>query len=178
MSEPQDADTAPALSDTVDLFDDGMGWLRSLVQIMDTGDLGEVAIQDGRRRVRVRKAATFPKPPHTTVVAAPAAMPAANAAQEAAAAAAAAEGAELAADMVEVTSPMVGTFYRSPSPDADPFVQVGDPVGEDTTICIIEAMKVMNEIKAEVEGTVAEVLVTSGEAVEYGQPIVRIKRGA
>ena len=73
-----------------------------------------------------------------------------------------------------VRSPMVGTFYRSPAPDADPYVEVGDEVGPDTVVCIIEAMKVMNELKAEVEGTVVAVLVENGEPVEYGQPLFHI----
>lgn len=74
-----------------------------------------------------------------------------------------------------VKSPMVGTFYTSPSPDSPPFVQVSDNVSENTVVCIIEAMKVMNEIKAEVNGVIAEVLIENGESVEYGQPLFRLK---
>ena len=73
-----------------------------------------------------------------------------------------------------VTSPMVGTFYASPSPEDPPFVKVGDVVSEDTVVCIIEAMKVMNEVKAGVKGTVAAVLVRSGEPVEFGTHILRV----
>ncbi len=73
-----------------------------------------------------------------------------------------------------VTAPMVGSFYRSPNPEADTFVEVGDPVEPDQVLCIIEAMKVMNEIKAEQAGTVAEILVEDGEPVEYGQPLFRL----
>jgi acetyl-CoA carboxylase biotin carboxyl carrier protein len=68
-------------------------------------------------------------------------------------------------------SPMVGTFYRSPGPEAESFVKKGDKIGPETTVCIIEAMKVMNEIKAEMEAEVLEVLVQNGEAVEFGQPL-------
>jgi acetyl-CoA carboxylase biotin carboxyl carrier protein len=75
----------------------------------------------------------------------------------------------------EVVSPMVGTFYRSPSPDSAPFVQVGQSVTEDTVVCIIEAMKVMNEIKAEVRGTIIEVLVENGTPVQFGQPLFRVQ---
>jgi acetyl-CoA carboxylase biotin carboxyl carrier protein len=75
----------------------------------------------------------------------------------------------------EIASPMVGTFYRSPSPDSAPFVQVGQAVTEDTVVCIIEAMKVMNEIKAEVRGTVVEVLVENGTPVQFGQPLFRVQ---
>ena len=74
----------------------------------------------------------------------------------------------------EVKSPMIGTFYRKPSPDAEPFVEVGAKVGADTVVCIIEAMKVMNEIKAEVKGTIIEVLMEEGKPVEYGQALFRI----
>ena len=73
-----------------------------------------------------------------------------------------------------VTSPIVGTFYRSPSPDADPFVKTGDNVEKGQTLCIVEAMKLMNEIEAEVEGKVAEFLVKNGEHVEYGQALIRL----
>lgn len=74
-----------------------------------------------------------------------------------------------------IKSPMVGTFYAAPSPDSPPFVQVGDPVNEDSVVCIVEAMKVMNEIKAECKGTIAEVLIENGDSVEYGQPLFRLK---
>lgn len=76
--------------------------------------------------------------------------------------------------LVEVPSPMVGTFYRAPAPGEPTFVEVGDRVRSDQTVCIIEAMKLMNEIEAEVSGQVMEILVENGEAVEYGQPLMRI----
>ena len=76
---------------------------------------------------------------------------------------------------LEVKSPMIGTLYRRPSPDSDPFVEVGTAVEPDTVVCIIEAMKVMNEIKAEVKGVIAEVLVEDGKPVEYGQALFRIE---
>jgi acetyl-CoA carboxylase biotin carboxyl carrier protein len=75
---------------------------------------------------------------------------------------------------VEVTSPMVGTFYRSPAPDEPPFCEVGDRIRTGQTVCIIEAMKLMNEIEAEVSGSVMEILVENGQPVEYGQPLMRI----
>ena len=71
---------------------------------------------------------------------------------------------------------MVGTFYRAASPEAEPFVSVGDSVDEDTTICVIEAMKVMNEIKAEMNGKILAILVENGEPVEFGQPLFRVER--
>ncbi|HEY9605380.1 MAG TPA: acetyl-CoA carboxylase biotin carboxyl carrier protein [Allocoleopsis sp.] len=77
----------------------------------------------------------------------------------------------------EIKSPMVGTFYRSPAPDEPPFVEVGDRIRNGQTVCIIEAMKLMNEIEAEVSGQVMEILVKNGEPIEYGQPLMRINPG-
>ncbi len=80
-----------------------------------------------------------------------------------------------AANIIEIKAPMVGTFYRAPSPDAEPFVEVGSKIEEDQVICIIEAMKLMNEIKSGVKGKVLEVLVENGEAVEFDQPLFRVE---
>ena len=89
---------------------------------------------------------------------------------------AATEEGALPAGMSVVESPMVGTFYRASSPDSEAFVDVGAKVDEEKVVCIVEAMKVMNEIKAEIRGTVAEILVTDGEPVEFGQPLFLIKK--
>ncbi len=107
----------------------------------------------------------------------PAAAPAAPVAAPAPAAAAPAGGADPApaADGEAITSPMVGTFYRKPSPDADNFVNVGDSVSEGQVLCIIEAMKVMNEIKAEQSGTISAVVAEDGEPVQFGDDLFRIK---
>lgn len=79
------------------------------------------------------------------------------------------------ASLHKVTSPMVGTFYQAPSPDAAPYVKVGDKVGEETIVCIVEAMKLFNEIEAEIKGEIVEVLVKDGQLVEYGQPLFLVK---
>jgi acetyl-CoA carboxylase biotin carboxyl carrier protein len=76
---------------------------------------------------------------------------------------------------LEVKSPMIGTFYRSPSPEAAPYIEVGSEVNADSAVCIIEAMKVMNEIKAEVKGVVTQVLVENGKPVEFGQPLFKVR---
>lgn len=76
----------------------------------------------------------------------------------------------------EITSPMVGTFYSAPNPDSEAFVTVGSSVSKDTVVCIVEAMKLFNEIEAEVNGEIVEILVENGELVEYGQPLFRVKR--
>ncbi|GGA68083.1 acetyl-CoA carboxylase biotin carboxyl carrier protein [Ornithinibacillus halotolerans] len=75
----------------------------------------------------------------------------------------------------EITSPMVGTFYAAPNPESDPYVSVGSKVNKDTVVCIVEAMKLFNEIEAEVSGKIVEILVENGELVEYGQPLFRVK---
>jgi len=97
-----------------------------------------------------------------------AAMPAAGAAPS--------ESGSLPTGTVTIDSPMVGTFYRSASPDSDPFVEVGGRVDDEKVICIVEAMKVMNEIKAEMRGVITEILVGDGEPVEFGQPLFLIKK--
>jgi acetyl-CoA carboxylase biotin carboxyl carrier protein len=102
------------------------------------------------------------------VPAAASATPAASAPQAAAAEAA-------PSDLIEIKAPMVGTFYSTPSPDSDDYVEVGSKVTPSTVVCVIEAMKVMNEIKAETEGTIAEICIESGHAVEYGTVLFRVK---
>ena len=79
--------------------------------------------------------------------------------------------------MVFVTSPLVGTFYRAPSPDMSPFVDVGTRIKKGQVLCIVEAMKLMNEIESEIEGAVVQVLVENGQPVEYGEPLFKIKQG-
>ena len=86
-------------------------------------------------------------------------------------------GSKAQQQLLEVTSPMVGTFYRSPAPDEPPFVNTGERINKGDTVCIIEAMKLMNDIEAEVTGEVVEILVENGEPVEYGQVLMRVKPG-
>ena len=150
------------------------GWdlaeLKRLVALMKANDLGEVEMEEEGRRVRVVRGGRV-------VEAAPvaAAQPAAAAPAPVASAGHAAPAAAKESLGVEIPSPMVGTFYRSPSPDASPYVEVGDRIGKDSPICIVEAMKVMNEIKAEVEGEILEILVQNGEPVEFGQPLFLVR---
>ena len=146
--------------------------LRQLIELMVDRDVVEVELEESGARWRVRRtepqAVSFAAAPSMPVAAAPAVPAAAAAPVEVAPAAPAAES--------EVyTSPMLGTFYQAPSPDAEAFVKAGDRVNAETTLCIIEAMKVMNEIKAEREFEVVEVLVKNGEPVEFGQPLFLIR---
>jgi acetyl-CoA carboxylase biotin carboxyl carrier protein len=144
--------------------------LKKLVQLMNENDLVELEVEQEGVRVSLRKAGAHPAPATAYVPAAPA--PAAPAPESPAPPA---EPAGPPPGTREVRSPMVGTFYRRPSPDAEPYVEVGDHVEADTVVCIVEAMKVNNELKAEMSGEVVEVLVDDGEPVEFDQPLFRVK---
>jgi acetyl-CoA carboxylase biotin carboxyl carrier protein len=153
--------------------------LRELVKIMVTNGLTEVDLQDDKGEKVILKRATGEAAPHfvhvpSHAVPAPAA-PAAPA--PAAPAAAPAAKADDTAGLIPITSPMVGTYYASPSPDAKPFLSVGAKVSADKVVCIIEAMKVFNEIKAETSGTIEKILVNNGQAVEFGQPLFLVRPG-
>ena len=143
--------------------------IESLARMMSEYDLSEFKIKIEGCNLCIRRGAQETP----VVVAAPAAVAAAPAA--APAAAEAAPAAAPAAARVSIDSPLVGTFYRAASPDAAPFVNVGDKVTPDTVVAIIEAMKVMNEIKAEKGGVIKEILVENGLPVEFGQPLFVIE---
>ncbi|RMG09364.1 MAG: acetyl-CoA carboxylase biotin carboxyl carrier protein [Planctomycetota bacterium] len=147
--------------------------LRDIMKLMDQFDFDELEVRDEGKRLHIsRGGRTGGQGPAVVMPAMmPAAAPTAGAAGEPATAA----GDQVPADVTVVTSPMVGTFYRAPSPDAAPFVEEGQEIQEGTVLCIIEAMKVMNEIKAECSGTIVKILVANGEAVEYGEPLFHIR---
>ena len=147
--------------------------LRALLDLLTEKDIAEFEHQDDGTRIHiVRRTAV------THLAAAPVAAVGVAPRAEAPApvSVAAPVSAEPASDAVDITSPFVGTFYRSPSPDAPSFVEVGSVVRVGQTLCIIEAMKLMNEIEAECSGTITEVLAQSGKAVEFGQKLFRIKQ--
>jgi len=156
--------------------------IKVIVDLMKKNAVSEFEMEEGDFKIKLKRESGKPRKGETVVVqeAAPMILPAAAAAPAAVPAAAApATPAPAtpapAAEGPEVKSPMIGTFYRKPSPDADSFVEVGSVVEPETVVCIIEAMKVMNEIKAEVKGTIAEVLLEDGKPVEYGQALFRIE---
>ncbi|MEM8885067.1 MAG: acetyl-CoA carboxylase biotin carboxyl carrier protein [Planctomycetota bacterium] len=152
--------------------------LKKIVQIMNDNDLVEIEIEEEGKRLRLRKPDGSAAPVVTTVPAvAPAAAPAAAPAPAAPAAGAPAAAPAEDAGLHTITAPMVGTFYSAPSPEADAYVQVGAKVGPESVVCILEAMKVMNEIKAECSGEIVKVCVQNAEAVEYGQPLYMVKPG-
>lgn len=155
-----------------------LGLLEEMVKLMSQHDLNTVDVRNGEKRVVLKRGAVVSASPAVTHVAAPAAAAAAPSpvpAAPAAGAAPASPSADSEAGLVAIKSPMVGTFYAAPSPDAKPFVQVGSVVDEDTDVCVIEAMKVFNSIKAECRGTIAKVLVKDASTVEFGQVLFLVK---
>jgi acetyl-CoA carboxylase biotin carboxyl carrier protein len=150
-----------------DIFD--VKKVRRLVELMKEHDLAEIDLRQGEQRVRLRRGAEpLIGAPAVYAASAHSAPPAAAASEKSTDAAAA------SADLAVIKSPMVGTFYLAASPESPPFVKVGDHVGPETTVCIIEAMKVFNEIPAEISGQVAAVLVENGAPVEFAQPLFKI----
>jgi len=152
--------------------------VRKLVDLMTAHDITEVNLEEGNKKILLRRG---PAGTPVLAVGAPTASPAAPAPAPAAAsepapaADAPAEPAAVADGLIEIASPMVGTFYASGSPDSDPFVSAGAKINDESVVCIVEAMKVMNEIKAECSGTIAEVCVQNAQPVEYGQVLFRVK---
>jgi acetyl-CoA carboxylase biotin carboxyl carrier protein len=164
-----------------------LDFVRGLIQAVDASGIDSLEITRAGTRVKISKTPPSLGAAPTYVAAAPppvAASPAPNpgpapapAAGEAAAAPAPPEAEETASEgsaLTEVTSPMVGTFYRAPAPDAPSYVEVGTAVSKGQTLCILEAMKLMNELESEVSGVVREILVENAEPVEYGQVLFRI----
>jgi len=138
--------------------------VRRLIELMKEHDLAEIDLKQADHRVRIKRGgevvvAATPHPAAARPAAAPPAAAAAPAAD---------------ARMLVIKSPMVGTFYRASGPDVPPFVKVGDRIGPEKTVCIVEAMKVFNEIPSGVSGQVVAVLVENGAAVEFGQPLIKV----
>ena len=157
--------------------------LKTLIDLVSDSNVTELEITEAEGKVRIVKGPVASAAPVLTQqvmvpaaqVAAPVAAPTVAEISEAAAVTASAVAAEAAAAGHTVKSPMVGTFYKSSSPGAAPFVQVGDTVKEGDTLCIIEAMKILNEIESDTSGTVKQVLCENGQAVEYGQALYIIE---
>ncbi|MDR4509872.1 MAG: acetyl-CoA carboxylase biotin carboxyl carrier protein [Candidatus Brocadiaceae bacterium] len=143
--------------------------VKQLISIMDENELAEIEVQEGTTKIKLKKSED-----RYTQTISPVAVPSISPAK-----------AELECSLrelpqegngcVDIKSPMVGTFYRATAPGADPCVTVGDFVDEETVVCIIEAMKIMNEVKAEIVGSIVDAYVKDGEAVEFGQPLFRVK---
>ena len=148
--------------------------LKMLFKLMEQHDVTSVDLQGENQRWRLQRGAgdgvTMVPAYHTSAAMPVAGIPAASASDA---------GGEAAADSGDggqtINSPTVGTFYEAPSPDDPPFVKIGARVEPDTIVCIVEAMKVFNQIPAEIGGTITEILVKNGDAVEFGQPLFRVK---
>ncbi len=154
--------------------------IRKILDMIRENDLAEFELEDQGFRLKVRRRLDLPYAP-MAVAAAPLPSAAPAPAAPAAGAAPASPAPEPApppeedADLIDIKAPIVGTFYRAPAPDAEPFVTVGQEVDENTTVCIIEAMKVMNEIKAECRGIIRKILVENATPVQYGQVLFKVE---
>ncbi len=151
-----------------------LNYLKKLIKILDTSNLAELEIEEEGTKIKLSK----PRP--KVVSMGQSAQPMSQAPQQNTemvdVIAAAKTEAAKNENLYEVRSPMVGTFYRSPAPDADSYVNVGSDVSEGSVLCIIEAMKLMNEIESEVSGKIVKVLVDNGKPVEYNQPLFLVER--
>lgn len=153
-----------------------LDWIRQLIDLVDESGIDSLEISRFGTRVRISKS----PPVHVVAGGGASQMPAdmaggQGAVEKQAVAAESPEEAPVDDSIVDVDSPMVGTFYRSPAPDAPPYVEVGDRIRKGQTLCILEAMKLMNELESEVGGTVREICFDNGDPVEYGQTIFRIE---
>ena len=146
--------------------------LKKLIDLVQESGIGEIEITEGEEKVRICRQAPGGAP---IMMAAPGMQPMQYAPAPAAPAAPAAAPAPAEPKGHQLKSPMVGTFYRQPSPGAPPFVEVGQSVTKGQTLCIIEAMKLLNEIESDASGTVKAILVENGQPVEYGQPLFTIE---
>ena len=149
--------------------------------MMKANDLSELEIVDGQTRIVLKRGAGQNPPQIITMTPAVAASEVNSTPPEVPPAAPASENTSSAKpveeeNMTSIVAPLVGTYYSAPSPNAAPFVEVGAKVGEETIVCIIEAMKVMNEIKSGISGTIKKILVEKGSAVEYGQPLFLVEQ--
>ncbi|MBT8488508.1 MAG: acetyl-CoA carboxylase biotin carboxyl carrier protein [Gemmatimonadetes bacterium] len=156
-------------------------FIERLIQVLDASSVDSLEIERGGTKVRLSKTPPMTAAPVAVQAAAPPAhapAPAGTAGPDGAASGGQMSGgsasAPPASDLEEITSPMVGTFYRAPAPDAPSYVDVGDKIAPGDTLCIIEAMKLMNELDAEISGEIVEVLVENAQPVEFGQVLFRV----
>jgi acetyl-CoA carboxylase biotin carboxyl carrier protein len=145
--------------------------LKKLIDLVQESGIGEIEITEGEEKVRISRQSSSPP----MIMASPGMQPMPMAAGPAAGAESPAPAAPAEPKGHALKSPMVGTFYRAPSPGAPSFVEVGQSVSKGQTLCIIEAMKLLNEIESDVSGTVKAILVENGQPVEYGQPLFLIE---
>jgi acetyl-CoA carboxylase biotin carboxyl carrier protein len=150
-----------------------IGLLEEMVKLMSANDLNTVDVRDGDKRVILKRGPQYVAAPAQAYAPAPAPVSAGTHVISGSVPAVTDE----TAGLIPIKSPMVGTFYAASSPDAKPFVDVGSKVDDETDVCVIEAMKVFNNIKAECRGTIAKIMVQNGQTVEFGQPLFLVKPG-
>jgi len=151
-----------------------LSYVKKLIKLVSESDIDEVEIEEEGKKVRVARSPHRNSPP--VVQYGPPAAPAPAPFGPAPAPASAAPAAPPATNVHEIKSPIVGTFYRSPAPDASPFVEIGGSIEPGTVLCIIEAMKLMNEIESDVSGKVVKILVENGQPVEYDQTLFLVEK--
>ncbi len=142
--------------------------IKRIVELMKSNDLTEFSMKDEEFELALKRGSNEPQVVYAAPVVAPAVAPTAVAPAVVA-------PADEDDGLIEIPSPIVGTFYQKPAPDAENFAVVGKEVSEDTVVCIIEAMKVMNEIKADVKGVIKKILVDDASPVQYGQPLFLVE---
>lgn len=149
--------------------------VKELIALMRENDLAEVELTDGKNRIHLKR----PQAQTPVITQLPMNMPLMSPAPFPSLAPssvpASSDSVPPAEKLLEIASPLIGTFYSAPSPDSEPYVKIGDRIKPDTVVCIVEAMKVMNEIKAEISGTLVEVKCRAGEPVEFGQVLFRVR---
>ncbi|XWN38087.1 MAG: acetyl-CoA carboxylase biotin carboxyl carrier protein [Balneola sp.] len=157
--------------------------IKNIINLISDSEVDEVAIEEGDFKIKVKKTGTVEQVTYSQPMAPAPAQPAVPAAPAQPQAAASTDGGANSSESTSsakgetVKSPIVGTFYKASSPDSDPFVSVGTKVSKGDTLCIVEAMKIMNEIEAEFSGTVEDILIEDGQAVEFDQPLFIISKG-
>ena len=151
--------------------------LCELVSTLNQTDISELTLKSADFELTLRKPGAMPlvSSPETVSMVQPASVPVAEAPPAIAPPPPPAPPHPVDPDLQEITSPMVGTFYRAPAPDEPTFVEIGDRIQSGQTVCIIEAMKLMNELEAEVSGEIVEILVDNAQPVEFGQPLMRVR---
>ena len=149
--------------------------IKKLVSLVETSDISSLSVEEDNLKVEIKREINAPTPVIQQTVAAPQA-PVAAAPVAVASPAAAPEKPSTDANLTEIKSPMVGTFYASPNPESPPFVTPGKTINEGEIICIVEAMKLFNEIEADISGTIEKICVQSGDPVEFGQPLFLVRK--
>jgi acetyl-CoA carboxylase biotin carboxyl carrier protein len=149
--------------------------IEELIRLVEESKITELEVSQGRTRIRISKNGVAVPVTHISAPAAAAPLAAAPAAKEVEESEESSAEGKLASNLKQIKSPMVGTVYRAPAPGSEPFVDIGQPVAVGQTVCIVEAMKLMNEIGSDFSGVVRRVLVENGQPVEYGQPLFLVE---